>query len=97
MRKEIEKLFYVTSFFSFRYHAVLQFGRPTEDDDVEFQKDGSAGFYLYDLNSTHGTSLNKAAVPHHKYYRVKVGHMMKFGGSSRIYILQVCTTTDNCS
>ena len=58
---------------------------------MEFQKDGSYGFYLYDLNSTHGTYLNKAKVPVHKYYRVKVGHMMKFGGSSRIYILQVNT------
>ena len=74
---------------TFRHHAVLQFGQPTENDDVEFQKDGSSGFYLYDLGSTHGTYLNKTPVPSKKYYRVKVGHMMKFGGSSRLYILQV--------
>ena len=75
--------------FVFRHHAVLQYGKPSEKDDVEFQKDGSGGFYLYDLGSTHSTYLNKSAVPSHKYYRVKVGHMMKFGGSSRLYILQV--------
>lgn len=75
--------------FIFRFHAILQFGMPSENDDVQFQKDGSLGFYLYDLNSTHGTFLNKAQVPTNEYFRVKVGHMMKFGGSSRIYILQV--------
>ncbi|CAK8693215.1 unnamed protein product [Clavelina lepadiformis] len=71
-----------------RHHAILQFGNPGESDDVEFQKDGSSGFYLFDLASTHGTFLNKARVPSEKYYRMKVGHMIKFGGSSRIYILQ---------
>jgi len=77
--------------FHFRYHALLQFGTPTQEyDNVEFQKDGSAGFYLYELGSTHGTFLNKARVPEKRYYRLKVGHMIKFGNSTRIYILQVC-------
>nr|XP_026694178.1 LOW QUALITY PROTEIN: kanadaptin [Ciona intestinalis] len=71
-----------------RHHAVLQFGKPSENDNVELQKDGSAGFYLIDLGSTHGTFLNKTKIPSHKYYRVKVGHMMKFGGSSRMHFLQ---------
>uniref|UniRef100_H2YR94 FHA domain-containing protein n=1 Tax=Ciona savignyi TaxID=51511 RepID=H2YR94_CIOSA len=71
-----------------RHHAVLQFGKPNEADDVELQKDGSAGFYLIDLGSTHGTFINKTKIPSNKYYRVKVGHMMKFGGSTRIHILQ---------
>nr|CAB3266293.1 kanadaptin [Phallusia mammillata] len=72
-----------------RHHAILQFGAPkSQDENVEFQKDGSAGFYLFELGSTHGTFLNKAKVPQGKYYRLKVGHMIKFGNSTRTYILQ---------
>lgn len=81
----------------FRYHAIFQFGTPNpEDQNVEFQKDGSAGFYLFELGSTHGTFLNKAKVPQGKYYRIKVGHMVKFGNSTRTYILQVSHAATVC-
>ncbi|CAG0895698.1 unnamed protein product, partial [Darwinula stevensoni] len=64
-----------------RYHAVLQYrGVSTETQEK--------GFYLYDLGSTHGTYLNKARIRPNIYHRLHVGHMMKFGGSSRIFILQ---------
>ena len=72
-----------------RNHCVLQYGSPNKDDQVELQKDGSYGWYLYDLQSTHGSFINKAKVKAQTYYRIKVGHMIKFGTSSRIYILQV--------
>lgn len=41
-----------------RHHAVLQYGN-----------DGY--FYIYDLNSTHGTKINKNAVQPHRYYRLR--------------------------
>lgn len=65
-----------------RYHAVVQF-RVGEEPRA-------SGFYLYDLDSTHGTYVNKqsARVRAQSYKRLKVGHMVKFGGSSRSFILE---------
>ena len=65
-----------------RYHAVVQFC--AESTPIK-----EAGWYLYDLGSTHGSCANKMKVPPRIYRRIKVGHMIKLGGSSRLYILQV--------
>lgn len=62
-----------------RYHAVVQF-RAGES--------GTSGFYLYDLDSTHGTFVNKHIVRARSYKRLRVGYMVKFGGSSRNFILE---------
>eukprot|EP00039_Didymoeca_costata_P020389 m.341084 g.341084 ORF g.341084 m.341084 type:complete len:641 (+) comp19802_c0_seq1:132-2054(+) len=58
-----------------RYHAVLQHG----DDGY---------LYIYDLGSTHRTKLNKTPVTARKYYRIKVGFVVRFGMSSRMFVLQ---------
>ncbi|KAJ0986815.1 hypothetical protein J5N97_005171 [Dioscorea zingiberensis] len=58
-----------------RFHAVLQ-----------FKKDGEA--FLYDLGSTHGTSINKNQVKKKVYTKVHVGDVFRFGQSSRLYIFQ---------
>ncbi|EDW04627.1 GH25247 [Drosophila grimshawi] len=81
-----------------RFHAVLQYKpKPSSnagsDDDV-FSADNlpisdqSEGWYIYDLGSTHGTFLNKQRLPPRVYIRIRVGHMLKLGSSTRVYILQ---------
>jgi len=57
-----------------RMHAVIQF-RDTGEP------------FLYDLGSTNGTFLNKKPMPKRKYIPLHVGDMLKFGESTRIYIL----------
>lgn len=47
------------------------------------------GFYVFDLGSTHGTFLNKTKIKTRLFYRVRVGQMVKFGGSSRLFLLEV--------
>ncbi|XP_061847261.1 kanadaptin [Colius striatus] len=70
-----------------RHHAVLQYrGAGCSPDDPHGSD--AAGFYVYDLGSTHGTFLNKARVPPRTYCRVRVGHGLRFGGSSRLFLLQ---------
>ncbi|XP_034660724.1 kanadaptin [Drosophila subobscura] len=81
-----------------RFHAVLQYKPKAshdhhyEDDEHHSEKPAKPerpeGWYIYDLDSTHGTYLNKQRVPSKVYIRMRVGHMLKLGGSSRIYILQ---------
>ena len=65
-----------------RYHAVIQY--KTSDSS-----NSEKGFYIYDLGSTHGTTVNKSRLEPKRYYRLRVGYVFKFGGSSRLFILQV--------
>lgn len=65
-----------------RYHAVIQY--KTSDTS-----NSEKGFYIYDLGSTHGTTVNKSPLEPRRYYRLRVGYVFKFGGSSRLFILQV--------
>lgn len=76
-----------------RYHAVLQY-RPkpadkTSESTLFSNNPKDVGFYLYDLGSIHGTRLNKTKIEPRCYYRVRVGQTMSFGGSSRLFILDV--------
>ncbi|XP_039993299.1 kanadaptin [Xiphias gladius] len=68
-----------------RYHAVIQFrGQAGEGECVGEER----GFYIHDLGSTHGTVVNKNNIPPKTYIRLRVGHVLKFGGSTRLFILQ---------
>jgi len=67
-----------------RYHAVIQHCAKTNSEGHDL------GWYLYDLDSTHGTWINKNKVSPRVYHRLRVGYVVKLGGSTRLYILQVC-------
>ncbi|XP_053408761.1 kanadaptin-like [Mercenaria mercenaria] len=64
-----------------RHHAVVQYSSGKSE-----QYPG--GWYLFDLDSTHGTWINKNKVPSQKFHRIHVDYVLKFGGSSRLFILQ---------
>lgn len=59
-----------------------------KSDETNQKPKVDKGWYLYDLNSTHGTFVNKMKVPPKTYVRIRVGYMLKFGASTRNYILQ---------
>lgn len=68
-----------------RYHAVIQYrSRPGQLESAGEEP----GFYIHDLGSTHGTVVNKNKIPPKTYIRLRVGHVLKFGGSTRLFILQ---------
>ena len=77
-----------------RCHAILQYRpipppTPTNTSVLSSDPTGEVGFYVYDLGSTHGSYLNKNKLQTRQYYRVRVGQVMRFGGSTRIFVLDV--------
>ncbi|KAL0809234.1 hypothetical protein ABMA28_011453 [Loxostege sticticalis] len=64
-----------------RHHCVIQYKAFAEEGEPP------SGWYLYDLGSTHGTFLNKERLKASHYTRVRVGHQLKFGSSTRTYIM----------
>jgi pSer/pThr/pTyr-binding forkhead associated (FHA) protein len=57
-----------------RYHVVVQCS-------------GDDGVFLYDMESTHGTFLNKSQIPEKQYVQFRVGDQMRIGNSDRVYVL----------
>jgi pSer/pThr/pTyr-binding forkhead associated (FHA) protein len=64
-----------------RYHAIVQY-------KSEFEHGQPAGLYLYDCDSTHGTFINKKRLEPKVYVRIKIGYIIKFGQSTRLYLVQ---------
>lgn len=72
-----------------RFHTVLQYSNG--EVDPKFPK----GFYAYDLNSTHGTFVNKKRIESNTYIPVNIDSILKFGLSTRMYILHGPKPTNN--
>ncbi|KAL0081613.1 SMAD/FHA domain-containing protein [Phycomyces blakesleeanus] len=58
-----------------RYHAIIQ-----------FNQEGDA--FIYDLESAHGTRLNKIRIPARTHLPIKTGDQLKFGESTRVCIFE---------
>nr|CAH8822970.1 unnamed protein product [Trichobilharzia regenti] len=72
-----------------RLHAVLQYGKPPHSvGNVPEDEKDTTGWYLKDLDSTHGTFVNKRRLPPGRYVRIRVGYVLRFGGSTRLHIFQ---------
>lgn len=65
-----------------RYHAILQYSNG-QTDPAKYPE----GFYIYDLNSTHGTFLNKTRLKPNEYIKIELDNMFKLGLSTRLFIL----------
>ena len=61
-----------------RYHAVLQYGRQGSKE----------GWYIFELGSSNGTVVNKIRLPPSVYRPLEIGHVIKFGMSTRLLVLQ---------
>ncbi|CAF3690629.1 unnamed protein product [Rotaria sp. Silwood1] len=70
-----------------RYHAIIQY-------KSEFEHGQPAGLYLYDCGSTHGTFMNKKRLEPKVYVRIKIGYIIKFGQSTRLYLIQGDTSAE---
>lgn len=68
-----------------RFHAVLQY---LPESSCGEERTAKSGWYVYDLGSTHGTFVNKTKINPKKYIHIRVGYMLKFGASTRYYILK---------
>ena len=71
-------------------HAVLQYrALPLKDDPSRV----SCQPYILDLESTNGTFLNGVQIDGARYYQLKKGDVLKFGASTREYVLMTENTT----
>ena len=53
------------------------------------EADKPGGVFLYELGSSYGTTVNKVKIKPHTYYMMKTGYVIKFGASTRLYIVKV--------
>ena len=71
-----------------KQHAVVQF-RYAEKRNEFGDKTGKVNPYLIDLESANGTSMNGEEVPAGRYLELRDKDVLKFGHSTREYVLQL--------
>jgi smad nuclear-interacting protein 1 len=71
-----------------KQHAVVQYRMTEQRTDAEFTGvRRTVKPYLFDLGSTNGTFLNSERVEPRRYIELREGDVLKFGESSRDYVL----------
>ena len=73
-----------------KQHAVIQF-RHVEKTDEYGDRTSAVKPYLIDLESAHGTRLNDRRVPESRYLELRNRDVIRFGNSSREYVLMRAT------
>ncbi len=71
-------------------HAVLQYRALPQKETGRL----SCQPYIMDLESTNGTFLNEVKIDPARYYQLKKGDVLTFGGSTREYVLLTENTTE---
>ncbi|KAJ7025396.1 smad nuclear interacting protein 1 [Mycena alexandri] len=69
-----------------KQHAVIQYRFIQQKDEFGVSK-GSIKPFVIDLESTNGTHVNDQAIPVSRYYELKASDVIKFGQSTREYVL----------
>ncbi|TFK40667.1 SMAD/FHA domain-containing protein [Crucibulum laeve] len=69
-----------------KQHAVIQYRYVQEKNEFGDTK-GVVKPFIIDLESTNGTHVNDAAIPPARYYELKASDIIKFGQSTREYVL----------
>ncbi|KAI8818966.1 SMAD/FHA domain-containing protein [Fimicolochytrium jonesii] len=69
-----------------KQHAAIQYRQIVETDPLG-QVTRTVKPYIIDLDSANGTFINNSRIPGSRYVELKVGDTIKFGFSSRDYVL----------
>ncbi|PPQ77481.1 hypothetical protein CVT25_011351 [Psilocybe cyanescens] len=69
-----------------KQHAVFQYRYVQEKDEFGSSK-GVVKPFVIDLESTNGTLVNDETIPAARYYELKAGDVVKFGLSTKEYVL----------
>ncbi|KAJ7644010.1 smad nuclear interacting protein 1 [Roridomyces roridus] len=69
-----------------KQHAVIQYRFVQQKDEFGAVK-GTVKPFIIDLESTNGTHVNDEAIPVSRFYELKANDVIKFGQSTREYVL----------
>jgi smad nuclear-interacting protein 1 len=69
-----------------KQHSVIQYRHIQEKDEFGGSK-GVVKPFIIDLESTNGTHVNDEKIPESRFYELKAGDVIKFGQSTREYVL----------
>ncbi|KAI9101290.1 SMAD/FHA domain-containing protein, partial [Phlyctochytrium arcticum] len=77
-----------------KQHAALQFRQKVETDAIG-QSTRTVKPYIIDLDATNGSYINGDRIPPSRYVELKVGDSIKFGFSTREYVLMSESLVDD--